>query len=365
MSRYSIETEKIGKSFAFRLRDHARRAEAVLFPEFGNNCTEFRTTPGPDGLLPDGSRSEAIDIFVPPAEVEELRTNPSHAGQPILFPFPNRVRDGSYSFEGKNYSLAKLLATGRDKGAGHAIHGLVNDKCWTVDEDWADETGAYIICSLQLDANPDIFEQYPFPCKISVTYSLVDGVLEMKTDVENTGTASLPMGLGIHPWFPVALRPGLRLPHGLNEISLETRAEAAVHVPANSMWELEKLMPNGKITPLSASDSKYDVSHYASLKDTFFDHVFTELEHRPDGWTEGGLRDSNTGLELFVEADSSFREWVLYAPENRPVIALEPYTCTTDAVNLELQGVDSGLITLPAGENWRGIIRFGLRKTAD
>lgn len=361
MSRYTIQTEKIGNTIAFRLQDQSRRAEALLYPEFGNNCTEFRTTPGPDGRLEDGTECGVIDIFVPPVNVEDLQHNPSHAGQPILFPFPNRVRDGLYSFDGKQCSMEHLLSTERDKGAGHAIHGLVNDKSWTVEEDWSDETGAYIICSLQLDSNPQIFEQYPFPCKITVTYALREGVLEMKTEVLNTGSSALPMGLGIHPWFPVALRPGLRMPEGNSEISMETRATAEVHVPAKAMWELDKLMPTGRVVPLSEMDSKYDVSSFAPLNDTFFDHVFTRVEHRPDGWSEGGLRDTVSGLEMYVEADAGFREWVLYAPETRPVIALEPYTCTTDAVNLEAQGIDTGLISLAPGDTWNGIIRFGLR----
>jgi aldose 1-epimerase len=44
------------------------------------------------------------------------------------------------------------------------------------------------------------------------------------------------------------------------------------------------------------------------------------------------------------------REFVLYTPPNSPdVIALEPYTQTTDAINLQPRGVDAGLRVLGHG----------------
>lgn len=366
MARYQITEETAHGTTAYHLTDNLRRAEAVLYPALGNNCVIFRTTP--DGAEPSSSTARAdadvVDIFMPPDNIDDLRRVPFHGGQPILFPFPNRVRDGVYTFEGTTHSMEKLLATGWDRGAGQAIHGLVADKAWTVEDSEADDSEAYIRCSLQLDAFPDIVEQYPYPCRLTVTYILSEGVLEMRTEVVNTGTKTLPMGFGIHPWFAAALRPGLSMPEGLKKISNESRVAALVHVPANSIWELEKLMPTGKVVPVEQAGTQFDLREFAPLADHFFDHVFTGVIRRSDGWSEGGLRDTETGLEMYIAADSAFREWVLYAPKTLPVIALEPYTCTTDAVNLQPKGIDAGLIALPAGQTWRGDIRFGLRRFA-
>jgi galactose mutarotase-like enzyme len=41
------------------------------------------------------------------------------------------------------------------------------------------------------------------------------------------------------------------------------------------------------------------------------------------------------------------------------MVAFEPYTCPTDAVNLEARGIKCGWIELPAGETWQG--RKGVR----
>jgi aldose 1-epimerase len=362
MSRYQIETYQENRRFVYRLTDSNRRAEALLYPELGNNCVVFRTTPDPDGKDSAGQESDPVDVFVPADNPEDLIEGPFHAGQPILFPFPNRVRNGVYTFEGKTHRMAKLMALGRDQGAGQAIHGLVADKAWTVESAEADETGARVRSFLDLDAFEDIYAQYPYPCRITVTYTLANGVLEMRTDVENTGTATLPMGFGIHPWFPVRLQPGVRVTANPQGVAKEQREEAQVHVPAKAIWELEKLMPTGKVIPVEAEPETYDLSTFSPLRNRFFDHVFTQVQRRADGWSEGGLRDPESRLEMYLAADEKFREWVLYAPLNRNVIALEPYTCATDAVNLQAQGTDAGLISLPAGETWTGVIRFGLRQ---
>ena len=57
--------------------------------------------------------------FVGSHLVEALRRN----GTPVLFPFPNRIRDGKYSFGGKSYSIP--VGT-----KGHAIHGFAIAANW-------------------------------------------------------------------------------------------------------------------------------------------------------------------------------------------------------------------------------------------
>lgn len=354
MARYAVSEFAGQGATAFRLTDEARNAKVVVYPAYGNNAVSFCTTP--DG---DTRGTEALDVLVPPENAEELRQNPFGTGNPILFPFPNRIRNGIYTFEGKTYRMDRLLALGRDKGAGQAIHGLVADHAWTVEAASADENSASVRAFLQLDAHSHIFEQYPFPCRLTVTYRLRDGVMTMETEVTNTGETTLPMGFGIHPWFPVAVRSGLKLPGGWSEIAQADRARAEVKVPCTGQWELEKLMPTGKILPVAG---QYDLREFRPLADDFFDDVFTQPERDADGWSESSLRDPETGLAMYLAADSGFREWVFYAPVERPVVALEPYTCPTDACNLQAQGIDAGLIALKPGSVWKGDIRFGLRQ---
>ena len=59
-----------------------------------------------------------------------------------------------------------------------------------------------------------------------------------------------------------------------------------------------------------------------------------------------------------MEANDAFRELVLYAPDTRPIVCFEPYTCVTNAFNLQNQGIDSGLIRLQSGEKLTGIMKI-------
>ncbi len=362
MSRYQVSSGVVQGETAYRLADTDRQAEAVVYPALGNNCVAFRTTPDVDGPSAAGGDDAPVDLLLPPDNILDLRDHPAHGGNPILFPFPNRVRAGVYTFEGRIYKMEQLLAKHRDRQAGHAIHGLAGDKPWTVEEANADATGAMLRSSLQMDAFPDIVAQYPFPCRITVTYRLREGVLEMQTEVVNTGSGRLPMGFGIHPWFPTRLQPGAVLPGALADITPEQRAQAQVQVPADALWELEQWMPTGAIVSVDADPDLYDLRAFRPLDGHYYDHLFTRVRRDATGWSEGGLRDPTTGLEMSLAADAGFREWVLYAPASRPVVALEPYTCTTDAVNLEARGIDAGLIVLAPGQTWGGLICFGLRR---
>ncbi|MCS6776389.1 MAG: hypothetical protein RMJ43_05820 [Chloroherpetonaceae bacterium] len=354
MTRYQVADAVVSGASVFWLRDTVRQAEACIVPEYGANATAFRTTPDDDP-----APGEPVDLLVPPENPAQLRDNPFASGNPILFPFPNRVRQGIYTFEGRTYRMDRLMALGRDPAAGHAIHGLVADKPWSVEAVQADADRAFLRCTLTLDAYPDIQEQYPFPCRLTATYTLCDGVLELQVEATNTGPTRLPMGFGIHPWFPVALRPGRRLPDSLTDLAPGQRARTMVRVPCTALWELDQLMPTGRVLP---AEGPFALNDFRTLEDHFYDHVFTEVQRNSDGWSEASVRDPQTGMEAYLSADPAFREWVFYAPLDRPVVALEPYTCPTDAVNLQARGIDAGLIALSPGGTWRGTVRFGLRR---
>jgi aldose 1-epimerase len=45
-------------------------------------------------------------------------------------------------------------------------------------------------------------------------------------------------------------------------------------------------------------------------------------------------------------------------------VALEPYTCATDAINLQQRGVDAGLLVLGPGGKWQGVVEMRLAGAA-
>jgi aldose 1-epimerase len=320
----------------FILRDAERRGEARITPNQGNNVTHFRVAPP--------GENAPIDVFLPPAGEGGLGGSGYGAGNPILFPFPNRVKGGRYSFGGRDLQLDV-----NEVARGNHIHGLVSSRPWTTESSGASGAeGAWHSASIQLDADPEVVRQYPFMVTLTVTTRLRDGVLEQVTSARNTGDTALPMGYGTHPWFPATLGG--------------ERAATEVKVPGKRYWKLEALVPTGETVDVTSDPGKFDLREWHALDGNEYDDVFTDVIRRPDGWSEAGIRYVNRGLQLIVEAGPEFREWVFFAPRSRPVVCLEPYTGTTNAVNLEPQGIDAGLVVVQPGMEWRGTIRTLLRR---
>src|SRR5205085_9921231 len=127
-----------------------------------------------------------------------------------------------------------------------------------------------------------------------------------------------------------------------------------VTVPAASFWELEETLPTGRRRPLGERPA-CDLSAPRPFDSLQLDDVLTGL---PGPGQPGGVlypRGSVTapgGVGLAVRAVPDFREMVVFTPPHRQAVALEPYTCVTDAINLQQKNVDAGLLVVPPGGTW-------------
>ena len=70
--------------------------EAMVLPGWGANCVSLR-------YLPSGA-----ELLRTPPDQGALHANPNVYGLPLLFP-PNRIRDGSYAFNGRFDANANRL----------------------------------------------------------------------------------------------------------------------------------------------------------------------------------------------------------------------------------------------------------------
>lgn len=257
---------------------------------------------------------------------------------PILFPFPNRIRGGTWQFEGEAYQFDKPPA------APASIHGLLLNRPYQVESHAADANGAVLVCTLDSREFADIGRQYPFPFTIGITYTLKDAVLSMGVSIQNTGDRNMPMGFGIHPYFRVGLSPQANA------------AAALIKVPTATYWELdEDSLPTGKRLAATGALDLRDGRPFAGLT---LDHVFTDVQREADGVSRCVIENRETGHGLVMESDASFRELVIYTPPGRDVICFEPYTCPTDAINLAAQGIPAGVMVLTPGETFSATVRI-------
>ena len=290
-------------------------ASAEIAPELGCNCFSFKT---------------AAPVLEP-VVFTEFRQKPTSYGIPILFPFPNRIRDGRFTFQGRTFEV------------NPPRHGFVRDKAWrVVGHGASDEAGAWLTAAIDArDYAAQILPQFPFPFRLEVTYRLRAGRLEMETVARNTGATDMPAGFGIHPYF--------RKP-----------ARGTLTVPAGRRWELSDSLPTGRLLDVTGA---YDLRRAADLGGLQLDDIFTDVTTDEDGRARCRITDEEARTQTVVEFDArQFPHVVVYTPPApRRAVCVEPNTCPTDAFNLQARGVESNVLVLRPGAE----VRFDVRVSSE
>jgi aldose 1-epimerase len=243
-------------------------------------------------------------------------------GQPLL-PWPNRLQDGQYEFDGQKLQLPIDNPVQRN-----ATHGLTRWRNWSVVNRADDRVRMQHV----LHPQPG----YPFTLELSIEYTLSARGLTVETTATNSGTNRLPFGAGFHPYFCVGT---------------ERVDEAELQLPARQIVELdsERMLPSGKRA--SVDGSELDFRAPKLIGSTVMDNCFSDLERDADGRARVRLRNPASGLGLAVWLDESFRYIQAFTGETlaparrRQGIAIEPMTCPPNAFHT---GTD--VLILEAGE---------------
>jgi aldose 1-epimerase len=246
----------------------------------------------------------------------------------ILMPWPNRIADGTYDFDGQTHRLALS-----EPAAGNAIHGLVRYANWTVAEAGPD----HVVMSHRLHPQPG----YPFVLDLVVAYRLADDGLTVTMQANNRGRRPCPFGAGAHPY----LRLGRS---GVGELRLR--------VPAATAYESDdRGIP---IRRRSVEGSALDFRGGSVIGDTRLDTAFTDLGRDPDGRAVVELAEPG-GESVRLWMDERFTHLMLFTgdtldPERRrQALAVEPMSCAPNAFR-----TGDGLLALPPGGTFVG--RWGI-----
>jgi aldose 1-epimerase len=117
---------------------------------------------------------------------ELLRTEghgPIQWGSYPMAPYAGRIREGRFSFDGRDYTLPITHET-------HAIHGTVLDRSWTLDTAATNTTA-----EIRTDLGPD----WPFAGRARQRFELSSDALTFELAVE--ADERMPASIGWHPWF--------------------------------------------------------------------------------------------------------------------------------------------------------------------
>jgi aldose 1-epimerase len=248
------------------------------------------------------------------------------AGQPstsgrgqVLIPWPNRLEDGSYEFDGQRHQLDL-----NEPENGNAIHGLVRWEPWTV----AEREPHRVVMTHALSPQPG----YPFTLELRIEYALAMDGLTVRTTATNVGESACPYGSGFHPYLTVGT---------------ETVDSVILHLPAGTVVGADE-----RGLPLAAAPvegTEYDFRRPRPIGSTRLDHAFTDLVREEDGIARvalGGLLPGS-GLDLWVDEAHGYLQVFSGDPlpdVNRRSLAVEPMTCPANAFR-----TGEGLIRLEPG----------------
>ena len=128
----------------------------------------------------------------------------------VMFPFPVRMASGTVMvFEGTEYHWPI-----NDEKHRAALHGFTP---------WEEFELAQLPNGIQASWNYDgAKEHYPFPCRLTISYTLDEHGLTLSGRIENLGEANLPFHMGWHPYFKTnapALHPAPTHRLKKNEVS--------------------------------------------------------------------------------------------------------------------------------------------------
>ncbi|WP_028047653.1 aldose 1-epimerase family protein [Cellulomonas sp. URHE0023] len=237
----------------------------------------------------------------------------------VLAPWPNRLRDGLYEFEGVTYDVPL-----NEHDRQTALHGLVAHQTFSTVDAGSDSV------TLELVVVPT--SGYPWPVRLRVTYALASTGLRVQTDVTNLGTSTAPFGLGFHPWLSPGDGP-------VDEATL--RVDATRHVTVDT-----RLLPTGS----EALAGRFDLRSATLLRGIALDDAWLQLVRDEDGlsWVHFGGSDGRT---VSMWADAGFEAWQVctgdfVAAIKRRGVAVEPMTCIADAFR-----TGENLIRLAPGES--------------
>jgi galactose mutarotase-like enzyme len=231
---------------------------------------------------------------------------------PVLFPIVGALKENTFYYNGQAYQLSR--------------HGFAREKDFTVTTQKTDAI------SFSISSNKDTLQQYPFPFRLTITYTLVADTLEVTYAVENTGASTMYFSIGGHPAFKVPLVEGTIY----DDYELQfNKTENAGRWPIAAEGLLESqplpLLNHTQVLPLSKALFMQDALVLKNLQS----HAVTLASHK----TPHGLQFDFSGFPYLG----------LWAAPGADFLCIEPWCGIADSVNSNQQLPEKeGIQTLAA-----------------
>jgi aldose 1-epimerase len=257
-------------------------------------------------------------LLLAPDDPDQVLREPTRWGAFPMVPWPNRITEAQFRFDGKTYRVPPNSGV-------NAIHGVGFDRPWSIEA--ADARSA--VMSVNFD------ERWPFGGGARHTVRVLDDGVALTLEVF-AGDRAFPAGAGWHPWLR-------------RDVSGDE--PVSVQVDAGEIYELAAMIPTGRLTPVSRET---DLRTAPELGDRRLDTCYRH--------PRGPLRIAWGAFELTITSSANVTHAVVYTPER--AVCVEPQTCAIDAFNLDTRhAFDSGTAVVEPGRpliaetTWRWSVR--------
>jgi aldose 1-epimerase len=220
-----------------------------------------------------------------------------------LIPWPNRIRDGRYVFNGATQQLALT-----EPARHNASHGLARYQPWVLIDKQADAVTNRVRIYPQ--------QGWPGVLEATITHRVSEDGLTVTVNATNIGSADVPFGYGAHPYLTVGE---------------STVDDVAITVPAESYLEVDDRLLPIKISPVAGT--AYDLRGGPVLGSVNLDTALTDLARDADGRWRVKLVLGDRYAEVWGDETMQWIQVFSGGPSRNSSIAVEPMTCGPDAFN--------------------------------
>jgi aldose 1-epimerase len=255
-----------------------------------------------------------------------------YTGNPILYPFPNRLRNCFYEFRGQKFWQQK-------NGIPIFLHSLVFDESWQYKEPVIRQDSVELETWINVTPSHPIFEGFPFVHTITILFRVTKTGFSIIYKIKNHDIKELPYGISFHTFFK----------------KLCGDTGSFICVPAKYMMELtDDLLPTGKLLDVTMKD--FDLRKPVPPAKLNLDNCFTGMDSSKRVFIDYPA----LGLRIFMDSTKEFTHMQVFTPKGKPFFCVEKQTCSTDAINLDAKGFkkESHLLTVPPAGEKEGHVDF-------
>ncbi len=289
---FQVYTSEERQYKTYILSDERANSSLEVVPERGGIITQWRIQ-GQEILYLDAQRFTNPQLSV-------------RGGIPILFPICGNLPDNSYTHNGQQYTLKQ--------------HGFARDLSWEVTNQGTEGSASL---TLVLNSNEQTRAVYPFDFQLAFTYQILGNSLEIKQRYTNHSPQPMPFSTGLHPYFLVSDKAGLKF-----------------EIPGNQFQDQK-------------TKTTYPFSGDFDFNSDEIDAAFRDLSDR-----SATVTDTSRNLQLQLDWDDTYSTLVFWTLKDQDFYCLEPWSAPRNALNTGEQ-----LITLPPKASCDTLIRLKVNGT--